>query len=56
MITITLEDREYHMLEAALKSYFDDFGHEEADVQREARELLAKVRAAHGSVAHSATA
>ena len=44
MHTLELTDEELRVLEAALHSYLDDFGHEEADVLRTAKALLAKLR------------
>ena len=49
MHTVELTAEERRVLEAALKSYLDDFGHEEADVLRTAKALLAKLRAASAS-------
>ena len=46
MHTIELTDDELRLLHAALHSYRDDFGHEEADVLRRIKELLAKLPAA----------
>ena len=43
MHVIELNDEELRILRAALVSYLDDFGHEEADVLRAAKELLAKL-------------
>ncbi len=43
MHTIELTDAELRLLHAALHSYLDDFGHDEADVLRAAKELLAKL-------------
>lgn len=43
MHTIELTDEELRLLHAALHSYLDDFGHEEADVLREIKALLAKL-------------
>jgi len=43
MHTLELTDEELRVLEAALHSYLDDFGHEEADVLRTAKALLAKL-------------
>ena len=43
MATIDLTDEELELLRAALRSYLDDFGHEEADVLRRIKELLAKL-------------
>ncbi len=43
MTTIELTDDELRLLRAALHSYLDDFGHEEADVLRKIKELLAKL-------------
>jgi hypothetical protein len=45
MTTIELTDDELTLLRAALQSYLDDFGHEEADVLRRIKELLAKLPA-----------
>lgn len=44
--TIELDDDELRMLHAALRSYLDDFGHEELDVVRAAKALIAKLPAA----------
>ncbi len=43
MHTIELSDDELRLLQAALHSYLDDFGHEEADVLRRIKQLLAKL-------------
>ena len=43
MHTIELTDDELRLLQAALHSYLDDFGHEEADVLREIKALIAKL-------------
>ena len=43
MHTIELTDDELRLLHAALHSYLDDFGHEEADVLRQAKQLIAKL-------------
>jgi hypothetical protein len=43
MHTIELNDDELRLLQAALRSYLDDFGHEEADVLRKIKELLGKL-------------
>ncbi len=43
MHTIELTDEELRLLQAALHSYLDDFGHEEADVLREIKQLLEKL-------------
>ncbi len=41
--TLELTEEELTLLRAALHSYLDDFGHEEADVLRRIKELLAKL-------------
>jgi hypothetical protein len=41
--TVDLSDEELRLLHAALHSYLDDFGHEEADLLRRAKALLAKL-------------
>ncbi len=43
MHTIELTDEELRLLQAALHSFLDDFGHEEADVLRAIKRLLAKL-------------
>ena len=43
MHTIELTDEELRMLQAALHSYLDDFGHDEADVLRQIKALIAKL-------------
>jgi hypothetical protein len=46
MHTIQLTDEELRLVVAAVRSYLDDFGHEEADLLRKIKELLAKLQAA----------
>jgi hypothetical protein len=41
--TLILTDDELRLLGAALHSYLDDFGHEEADVLRQIKDLVAKL-------------
>jgi hypothetical protein len=43
MHSIELSDEELRLLHAALHSYLDDFGHEEADLLREIKLLIAKL-------------
>ena len=43
--TLELTDEELRLLQAALHSYLDDFGHEEADVLRLIKALIAKLPA-----------
>jgi hypothetical protein len=43
MHTIELSDEELRMVYAALHSYLDDFGHDEADVLRQIKALIAKL-------------
>jgi hypothetical protein len=45
MHTIELTDEELRLLHAALHSYLDDFGHDEADVLRLVKRLIAKLPA-----------
>ena len=40
---LTLTDEDLRLLQAALHSYLDDFGHEEADVLRAIKELRDKL-------------
>jgi hypothetical protein len=46
MHTIELTEEELTLVRAALHSYLDDFGHEEADVLRSLKQLLAKLPSA----------
>jgi hypothetical protein len=46
MPAIELDDDELRLLQAALHAYLDDFGHDEADVLRAIKSLLAKLPAA----------
>jgi hypothetical protein len=46
MKTIELTDEELRLLLSAVRSYLDDFGHEEADMLRKVKELLRKLEAA----------
>jgi hypothetical protein len=41
--TLILTDDEVRLLRAAMHSYLDDFGHEEADVLRAIKELIDKL-------------
>jgi hypothetical protein len=43
MHTIELTDEELRMIHEALRSHLDDFGHEEADVLRAIKALIAKL-------------
>ena len=43
MHTIELSDEELKLLHAALHSYLDDFGHEEADILRSIKAVIAKL-------------
>jgi hypothetical protein len=45
MHTIELTDDELRLLQSALHSYLDDFGHEESDVLRRIKALIAKLPA-----------
>jgi hypothetical protein len=43
MHTIELNDDELRILREALHAYLDDFGHEEADVLRAIKQVLARL-------------
>jgi hypothetical protein len=43
MPTVEVSERELKLLHEAVKSFLDDFGHEEADLIAELRALLAKL-------------
>ncbi len=43
MHTIELTDKELKVVRAALQAYLDDFGHEEADVLRDIKAIIAKL-------------
>jgi hypothetical protein len=43
MHTIELTEEELRLLHSALHAYLDDFGHEEADVLRRIKRLIAKL-------------
>jgi hypothetical protein len=43
--TLELTDDDLVLLLSAVRSYLDDFGHEEADLLRRAKQLLAKLEA-----------
>ena len=43
MHRIELTDDELRLLREALRAYLDDFGHEEADVLRRIKALIAKL-------------
>ena len=46
MHNLELTDDELRLLHAALHSYLNDFGHEEADVLRQIKHLLEKLHQA----------
>ena len=56
MHTIELTDDELRLLHSAVHAYLDDFGHEEADVLREIKALLAKLPAQGGAIDEQLTA
>jgi hypothetical protein len=43
MHTIELSNEELKLVHAALHAYLDDFGHEEADILRSVKALIAKL-------------
>ena len=43
MHTIELTNEEVRLVHAALRAFLDDFGHEEADVLRRVKALIAKL-------------
>ena len=43
MQTIELSDEELKLLHTALHSFLDDFGHDEADILRSVKALIAKL-------------
>ena len=46
MHTIELTDEELRLVVNAVRSFLDDFGHDEADLLRKIKELLAKLQSA----------
>ena len=44
MHTIELTDEELRLVVNAVRSFLEDFGHEEADLLRKIKELLAKLQ------------
>ena len=51
MKTLELTDEELKLLHSAVRAYLDDFGHDEADVLRRVKQLLAKLEASRLSAA-----
>ena len=47
MHTIELTEEELRLVHAALRSYLDDFGHDERDVHRVVHEVLQKLPDEH---------
>ena len=47
--TLELTDDDLRLLLSAVRSYLDDFGHEEADLLRRVKRLLAKLEAAQAA-------
>lgn len=43
MHTISLTDEDLRLVHSALHAYLDDFGHEEADVLRQVKRLIASL-------------
>jgi hypothetical protein len=43
MHTIELTDEELRLVHNALHSFLDDFGHDEADILRQVKQLIAKL-------------
>jgi hypothetical protein len=43
MQTLELNDEELRLVRAALTAYLEDFGHEEADILRALKAILAKL-------------
>ncbi|HEU5278542.1 MAG TPA: hypothetical protein VFU26_06525 [Gaiellaceae bacterium] len=43
MHTIAVSEEELRLLREALHAYLDDFGHEEADLLRQVKALIAKL-------------
>jgi hypothetical protein len=43
MHTIELSDDELRLVQSALKAFLEDFGHDEADVLRRIKALIAKL-------------
>jgi hypothetical protein len=41
--TIELDDRELKLMRSAVQAFLEDFGHDEADLLRELKELLEKL-------------
>jgi hypothetical protein len=40
---LELDDQDLRLVQSALHSYLDDFGHEEADVLRQIKDLIARL-------------
>ena len=51
MTTIELTHEELHLVREALRSFLDDFGHEEMEIVRRVKALLAKLPADRGDPA-----
>jgi hypothetical protein len=49
LIALELSASELALVEAALHAYLDDFGHDQADLLRELKALLAKLPPASGA-------
>jgi hypothetical protein len=48
MHTIELSDDELRLVQSALRAFLEDFGHEEADVLRRIKALIAKLPQQNG--------
>lgn len=47
-VTLELTDKDLRLVRAALEAYLEDFGHDEADVGRRIREVMAKLPKGQG--------
>ena len=43
MPTLELTDEEFRLVRSALTAYLEDFGHEEADILRQLKAIIAKL-------------
>ena len=55
LTVVELSDDEYRLISSALHTYLNAFGHNEADMVRAVRELLAKLESSHAAPAAAAT-
>ena len=53
MYTLELSEQELDILEQALEAYLEEFGHDEAEVERLIKKVIARLKDARGAASPS---